>query len=432
MNFLFKYICGFLISLFLLHQKMMEKKHKIPTVLVITGSSENWYELGEGYEEFFTIEQSDFEHLRIVSDCYFDKPYVTLHGDTLSKIPQLRKDRVISPSLVLVRSCFRYIGYSLDKKYDYSNLIYALAHANIKTINSLNSLLIEDERPLMYGILQSIKKKYGKANFPLIDQVFYPSHANIVCPPDVPLVMKVDYPHAGFGKYKILDYHDIEDLKSILALHKDYCSLEPLIDSQYELRITYIAPDYIRMHKRYSQNWKVNFGMPCIMEDMDIQPQHKRWVDLIRKEYPDLEIFAIDAIVDKDGKEYILEVNGSPIGLMPEHEKEELEKMRDLILLKVNEMAEEKENQSKVHQENYVLNESNEKDVEIINPRNKIGDLIKELNQSKENIAYLSNQIVISSQKKSKYQLSNFHVFIGIFVGILLLFAFSRLFSCNY
>ncbi|KAH0792878.1 Synapsin, ATP binding domain containing protein [Histomonas meleagridis] len=47
-----------------------------------------------------------------------------------------------------------------------------------------------------------------------------------------------------------------------------------------------------------------------------------------------METFSIDTIIGKDGKEYILETNGSAQGFTPEHKDEALAKLRDLILSK--------------------------------------------------------------------------------------------------
>ena len=66
-------------------------------------------------------------------------------------------------------------------------------------------------------------------------------------------------------------------------------------------------------------NWKINFGMTNVREDCKMEIRWKNWVDLIYKNYPDMEIFDIDALVDKNEKEYILEVNGCTQGFAPEY-----------------------------------------------------------------------------------------------------------------
>ena len=61
-----------------------------------------------------------------------------------------------------------------------------------------------------------------------------------------------------------------------------------------------------------------------------MKPHWKKWIKLIYHTYPDKLTFDIDALVDKSEKEYILEVNGSSQGFVPEHSTQDLEHLRDL------------------------------------------------------------------------------------------------------
>ena len=254
-------------------------------------------------------------------------------------------------------------------------------------INELSAVLAEIEKPIMYGRLRKIRDKYGEENFPLIKQYYYPNYSQICITPDAPYVLKVSYPHAGFGKIRVKDYHDIDDLRSILALHKDYISIEPLIDVDYELRIVFIAPNYYRVHKRTSLNWKVNYGMSNIREECNLKPNWKKWIDLIYKSFPDMLIFDIDALVDKNGKEYILEVNGSSQGFAPEHGRQDLEHLRDLVVRKMEiilgkDLLKEDNEAKKLFSEDKMINinEINyDKDTEIVNLNNLLDDYKKKL-----------------------------------------------------
>jgi hypothetical protein len=82
--------------------------------------------------------------------------------------------------------------------------------------------------------------------------------------------------------------------------------------------------------------WKVNFDFTNILEDIEIISQYKLWCNEINKCFSGLNTFEIDWIIAKYGKEYILEVNGSSHGLLPEHFDGYLSQMRDLILIKLN------------------------------------------------------------------------------------------------
>ncbi|KAH0788823.1 Synapsin, ATP binding domain containing protein [Histomonas meleagridis] len=338
----------------------MEKK--IPTVLVVANPHENWYKLCQDYADVFNVEQACWEDISLTS--YPTKVMVNL---TASKYPiheSQKKRRTISPDLVVVRMLCRYIG-RLGTSPDYRNVLYGFMHANIPMINSFSALLCEIDRPLMVGRLKLIQKRLGKENFPVIPQHYYSQSQEMIITPQSPYVLKVSYPHAGYGKMRINNSDQMDDIKSVLHLHHDYISAEPFINSEYEVRIVYIAPDYYRAHKRKSFEWKVNYGVTNEREDIEMTPKYKMWVDAIKNTFPDMDTFCIDSIIDKEGKEYILEVNGSAQGFAPEHNDEELAKMRELVMRKLKLIEENNENGEKK------LMLESEKDLEILNLKNK-------------------------------------------------------------
>ena len=49
-------------------------------------------------------------------------------------------------------------------------------------------------------------------------------------PPPFPLVLKIGPYHSGHGKIRVPDQDSFDDLRSIVAMHDDYCSVEPFID----------------------------------------------------------------------------------------------------------------------------------------------------------------------------------------------------------
>jgi glutathione synthase/RimK-type ligase-like ATP-grasp enzyme len=63
-------------------------------------------------------------------------------------------------------------------------------------------------------------------------------------------------------------------------------------------------------------NWKTNTGT-SVVEPIELKPEYKLWADEAAKMFGGVDILAVDAIHTTDGKEYILEVNDSSIGLMP-------------------------------------------------------------------------------------------------------------------
>ena len=373
-------------------------KNNLPTLLVIASiQEEDWAQLCSGYSSKFQVIQTTWDRISLSSYSDSKYPVISIHPNKYSIIGENNETiRNVRPDLLLIRNLARYIGSTLDTASDFRNLLYGFYHANVPMINDLEAIMAEIEKPIMYGRLRRIRDKYGKENFPLIQQNYYPIFSEISITPPAPYVIKASYPHAGYGKIRVKDYHDLDDIRSILALHKDYSAIEPLIDVDYEFRIVFIAPNYYHVHKRRSLNfkvfWKVNCGMSNITEECKMEPRWKKWIDLIYETYPDMLTFDIDGIVDKNGKEYILEVNGSSQGFCPEHGKQDLEHLRDLVIRKLEVILGQdilsQDNEAKVlfkekDDKNKILDQNYQKDTEIANLKNLADDYKKELDLNK-------------------------------------------------
>ena len=405
-----------------------DEKTKLPTLLVIAGTSEeDWVQLCSEYSTKFRVIQTTWDRISFSSYSDSKHPMVTIYPNQKPIYPS-QKETIndIRPDLLLIRNLALYISSKLEIVPDFRNILYGFYHANVPMINELSAIIAEIQKPIMYGRLRKIRDIYGEKNFPLILQYYYPNYSEICITPSTPYVLKVSYPHAGYGKIRVKDHHDLDDLRSILALHKDYCAIEPLIDVYYELRIVFIAPNYYRVHKRSSLNWKVNFGMSNIREECEMKPQWKKWIDLIYENYPDMLTFDIDALVDKNGKEYILEVNGSSQGFTPEHGKQDLEHLRDLVVRKMevilgqdllSEDNEAKllfrnnnENKSKIIEKNY------DKDTEIINLKNLLDDYKKKLDASNRNYKELLHEYKNINKKVFAIIISFIILILGIYL----------------
>jgi len=408
----------------------------LPTLLVIQTNDEDWIKLCSEYSSKFKVIQTTWDKIFLSSYSDLQYPVISIYPSDNPLYPSQKKIiENIKPDLLLIRNLVRYISSRIDSLPDYRNILYGFYHSNIPMINPLSAVIAEIEKPIMYGRLRKIRDKYGEKIFPLIKQYYYPNYSQIGVTPKVPYVLKVSYPHAGFGKIRINDYHDTEDIKSILALHKDYCAIEPFIDVDYELRIVFIAPNYYRVHKRQSMNWKVNFGMTNIREDCEMKPSWKKWIDLIYENYPDLLIFDIDALVDKNGKEYILEVNGSTQGLTPEHGEQDLEHMRDLVVRKMETIIGKdllsKDNEAKkLFRENKndikISKNDNEKDTEIINLKNLVDDYKKKLKDSENNYQEVLDELNIYKNKRNKISYPLIIIIFGIAILILSIYLYKR------
>jgi len=211
-------------------------------------------------------------------------------------------------------------------------------HANVPSINSLESAYFCLERPTVFGALKAIQTKLKEegVDFPLIPQNLYPNFKEMVITPEFPLVGKIGHAHAGYGKMKIKSSEEMADFKSVLALHHDYVTLEPFIEWDFDMRIQKIGDTY-RAFRRVSPNWKGNTGNASVIEDMEVTLLYKRWVDECAKLFGGMEIIGLDLLHSKtNDREYILELNDTAIGLVHKYEIEDMCIMRDLVLTRMS------------------------------------------------------------------------------------------------
>ncbi|ELP87825.1 synapsin ATP binding domain containing protein, partial [Entamoeba invadens IP1] len=151
-----------------------------------------------------------------------------------------------------------------------------------------------------------------------------------------PCVVKVSCTNAGFGKSLIKSASELDDLISILSLGNDYYTIEPYLDVDYEVRIQRIGK-YTRTFKRQSTtSWKNNWGQ-LKYEDTPLKSEYVHWCDECQKVF-DIELFAVDVLVLKDGREVVIETNNTANGLMWEHEEEDRTKIKEVVLEKMNQV----------------------------------------------------------------------------------------------
>ena len=102
----------------------------------------------------------------------------------------------------------RYISHRLGDNPDYRSILYGLYHSNIPLINGYQGLVSETEKPILYGRLKRIQDKVGKQLFPLIPQYYFPEYELMKPYETEPFVLKVGFPHAGYGKMIIRDKNE--------------------------------------------------------------------------------------------------------------------------------------------------------------------------------------------------------------------------------
>jgi hypothetical protein len=382
------------------HKKMTTEQSSPPlknlTLLVISANNDNYYRVFEQVlEEYndhpilssFTIkvEQAAFDEVQVIS--YSDSGVIVELQQSRQPIPNTKQDthRTIKPNFVLIRN----IAYGPHDS-DFRNVIYGLMHGQIGSVNSLESIYCSLQRPVVHAELRKIEKELGHDQFPLIEQNYYSNCRDLNFVPPYPIILKVAHVHAGLGKMKLEDDSQLQDIKSILQIHgTDYSTAEHYVTGDYDIRIQKIG-DHYRAYKRINcHGWKGNVGS-AVLEDIPMTPRYKLWADKASKMFGGMEILAVDVLVEQDtGKEYILEVNDTSIGLGPTHAEEDMRIMGKLVLdkmwLRFKPSAESDNSSDKT-------NDTVDSDVQLINVRN-------DLMEAQEQIKRLERQQHDSDQK---------------------------------
>ena len=72
-----------------------------------------------------------------------------------------------------------------------------------------------------------------------------------------------------------------------------------------------------------------------MLELLPVTDRHRAWVDQVCQMFGGLDICAIELLVGKDGKEYIIEVNDSALSLMGDTQEEDRRHIADLVSAKM-------------------------------------------------------------------------------------------------
>lgn len=324
------------------------KPKQINLLVIESNHNINWK------EKFFKDSTINSIPINVVQAKY---PEITCYSEVSEKssdvfvnikaIPELNQKEIhnYKVDFILFRSVARNL-YHQDSR----NLLYAFYHADIPSVNNIESIIFNLEKPVSYGLLQKVKKKI--LDFPLIPQTYWPNYSTMIFPPSSKdYVLKFGHANSGYGKILVRNENPqrnemgiFQDYRGLLALTPLYCAAEPYIEYDHELRIQKIG-DHIRVLRRRSTNWKGNVGNTAIIENVpkeEIKEKWKKWIIAVSEVFSigdseGLDICALDVLVTKDGKEYILEVNDTAIGLSNKHAMEDSGYIRDLVLVRMKE-----------------------------------------------------------------------------------------------
>merc|ERR1712106_778078 len=80
-----------------------------------------------------------------------------------------------------------------------------------------------------------------------------------------------------------------------------------------------------------SGNWKTNLEQ-SVLEEVPVQDKYKRWIDQVSSMFGGLALCSLEAVVAKDGTEYIIEVNDCAMGLLGERQEDDKMMIAEMVL----------------------------------------------------------------------------------------------------
>jgi len=303
------------------------------TLLVIDHQDTNWSSYFQGRQVHgewdVRVEQAEFRDITVTATT-MSGVMVTIAEDRITGRPV----RTFKPDFLLVRQNLK------DATEDYKHVLLGFQYGAIPSINSLQSIYNFQDKPWVYAHMMDIQRSIGQEEFPLIEQSYYPDHREMEPTGQFPCIFKVGHAHGGLGKVKVENQTAFQDLASVVAVSGQYVTVEQYVEAKYDLHIFKIGQFYRALvcshccdcrRKSLSGNWKTNLEQ-SVLEEVPVQDKYKKWIDQVSQLFGGLDICSLEAVVAKDGKEYIIEVNDCAMGLLGDTQEEDRKMIAEMVL----------------------------------------------------------------------------------------------------
>uniref|UniRef100_A0A915PGC9 ATP-grasp domain-containing protein n=1 Tax=Setaria digitata TaxID=48799 RepID=A0A915PGC9_9BILA len=258
----------------------------------------------------------------------FSEIHVCCHPNrkcTVDILGSGKEHRRMQPDFVLLRQ------NPSSEKGDYANTVIALLKGGVQTLNNPESVRIFLNKNWTLNRLQWISETAGTNAMPLIEQTYYPTFDHFSVQPRFPIVVRVGHGNHGLGKMKIDDENHLLEIENMLrAIKPVEVVTEPFIETKYDIHLQKIGTEtraYIR--KGISNDWKSNVGS-AMLEKISLSNRQKQWLTIISDTFGGLEVFGVDILVAKDGREIIHDVNDA-ITLIGDTQEDDRRAIADLV-----------------------------------------------------------------------------------------------------